>query len=106
MKEALQLRRADAVQAPRRPPPPRLARALPGAGQHQFATVRPRCLGAEKHDRAKRRWLKLHLGVDVSTGEVAAHVLTDGNAGDAAQVPALPAYSGDPERPIRSIVNT
>ena len=44
---------------------------------------------AEKQCRAKRRWLKLHLCVDASTGEVAAHMLTDGNADDAAQMPAL-----------------
>lgn len=30
-----------------------------------------------------------HLGGDASTGEIAAHVLTDGNADDAAQAPAL-----------------
>jgi len=44
---------------------------------------------AAKHGRTRRRWLKLHMGVDVSTGEIAAHLLTDGHADDAAQVPAL-----------------
>ena len=44
---------------------------------------------AEKHGRAKRQWLKLHLAVDADTGEIAAHVLTAGTADDAAQVPAL-----------------
>jgi len=44
---------------------------------------------AAKHGRLRRRWLKLHLGVDASTGEIAAHVLTDGNGDDAAQAPAL-----------------
>ncbi len=44
---------------------------------------------AEKHGRAKRRWLKLHLAVDADTSEIAAHVLTEGTADDAAQVPAL-----------------
>jgi len=44
---------------------------------------------AAKHGRLRRRWLKLHLGVDASTGEIAAHVLTDGDADDAAQAPAL-----------------
>ncbi len=44
---------------------------------------------AAKHGRLRRRWLKLHLGVDVSTGEIAAHVLTDGDEDDAAQAPAL-----------------
>ena len=43
----------------------------------------------EKHGRAKRRWLKLHLAVDATMGEIAAHVLTDGPADDAAQAPAL-----------------
>ena len=44
---------------------------------------------AAKHGRKKRRWMKLHLGVDVTTGEIAAHVLTEGTADDAAQVPDL-----------------
>src|SRR3954465_11621624 len=53
---------------------------------------------------------KLHLAVDAGTGEIAAHVLTDGSADDAAQVPLLlrdveghiasatadGAYDGDP----------
>ena len=44
---------------------------------------------AERHGRLRRRWLKLHLAVDATTGEIAAYALTDGNADDAAQVPAL-----------------
>ena len=44
---------------------------------------------AAKHGRLRRRWLKLHLGVDASTGEIAAHVLTDGSEDDAVQAPAL-----------------
>ena len=44
---------------------------------------------AAKHGRLRRRWLKLHLGVDAGTGEIAAHVLTDGDSDDAAQAPAL-----------------
>ena len=44
---------------------------------------------AAKHGRLRRRWLKLHRGLDPSTGEIAAHVLTDGDADDAAQAPAL-----------------
>jgi len=44
---------------------------------------------AAKHGRARRRWLKMHVGVDATTGEIAAHVLTDGHADDAAQVPDL-----------------
>lgn len=44
---------------------------------------------AAKHGRLRRRWLKLHLGVDASTGEIAAHVLTDGDGDDAAQAPDM-----------------
>ncbi len=43
---------------------------------------------AEKHGRTRRQWRKLHLA-DAETGEIAAHVLTEGHADDAAQVPAL-----------------
>jgi hypothetical protein len=44
---------------------------------------------ASKHGRTRRKWRKLHVAVDVNTGETTAHILTDGNADDAAQVPAL-----------------
>jgi len=44
---------------------------------------------AEKHDRTPRQWRNLHLAVDAGTGEIAAHVLTEGHADDAAQVPGL-----------------
>jgi len=44
---------------------------------------------AAKHGRTRRRWLKLYLGIDAATGKIAAHVLTDGHADDAAQVPDL-----------------
>lgn len=44
---------------------------------------------AAKHGRTRRNWRKLHLAVDAGTGEIAAHVLTDGGADDAAQVPLL-----------------
>ena len=45
---------------------------------------------AAKHGRLRRRWLKLHVGMNATTGEIAAHVLTDGDdADDAAQAPAL-----------------
>jgi hypothetical protein len=44
---------------------------------------------AAKHGRLRRRWLKLHLGVDAGTGEIATHVLTDGDADDGVQAPAL-----------------
>ncbi len=40
---------------------------------------------AAKQGRTRRQWRKLHLAVDASTGEIAAHVLTVGNAVDAAQ---------------------
>ncbi len=42
-----------------------------------------------KHGRLRRRWLKLHIGVDAGTGEIAALVLTNGDQDDAAQAPAL-----------------
>ena len=44
---------------------------------------------AAKHVRLRRRWLKLHVGVDASTGEIAAHVLTEEDGDDAAQAPDL-----------------
>jgi len=44
---------------------------------------------AAKHGTLRRRWLKLHLGVDAGTGEIAIHVLTDGDEDDAVQAPAL-----------------
>jgi len=56
---------------------------------------------AEKHGRAKRRWLKLHLAVDATTGEIAAHVLTEGTADDAAQAPTL---LGQAEDTIASVI--
>ena len=43
---------------------------------------------ASKHGRARRKWRKLHVAVDAATGEITAHILTDGHADDAAQVPA------------------
>ena len=42
-----------------------------------------------KHGRRKRRWMKLHLAVNAGTGEIAAHMLTEGTADDAAQVSDL-----------------
>ena len=71
---------------------------------------------AEKHGRLRRQWRKLHLAVDAGTGEIAAHVLTDGHADDAAQVPGLlgqaegviasvtadGAYDGDPPQPFHA----
>jgi hypothetical protein len=43
----------------------------------------------EKHGRTRRSWRKIHIGVDASTGEIVACMLTDNGAGDAGQVPAL-----------------
>ncbi len=44
---------------------------------------------AAKHGRLRRRWLKLHVGVDATTGEIAAHAVTGSDGDDAAQAPAL-----------------
>ena len=44
---------------------------------------------AEKHGRARRSWRKVHLAVDAGSGEIVACVLTDKDADDAGQVPAL-----------------
>ena len=44
---------------------------------------------AARHGRKKRQWRKLHLIVDATTGEIAAHVLTEGTDNDAQQVPDL-----------------
>ncbi len=44
---------------------------------------------AAKHGRLRRRWLKLHIGIDASTGEIAAQCCTEGDGDDAAQAPAL-----------------
>lgn len=44
---------------------------------------------AAKHGRTRRQWRKLHLAVDAGSGEIAAHVLTEGTTDDATQAPAL-----------------
>lgn len=44
---------------------------------------------AEKHGRTPRQCRKLHLAVDVQTGEIVAHVLTDTDVGDIGVVPGL-----------------
>ena len=44
---------------------------------------------AEKHGCTRRQWRKLHLAVDAGSGEIVAHVLTEGHADDAAQAPGL-----------------
>jgi hypothetical protein len=43
----------------------------------------------EKHGRAPRSWLKLHIALNAATGEIVAHALTDKDADDAAQLPVL-----------------
>jgi len=48
---------------------------------------------AEKHGRTRRQRRKLHLAVDADTGEIAAHVLTEGVI---ASVTADGAYDGEP----------
>ena len=44
---------------------------------------------AAKHGRKRRQWRKLHLAVDAGSGEIAAHVLTEGTTDDTTQAPAL-----------------
>jgi hypothetical protein len=56
---------------------------------------------AEKYGRARRQLRKLYLTVDAGTGEIARHVLTEGHADDAAQMPAL---LGQVEGVIASVV--
>jgi len=56
---------------------------------------------AAKHGRTRRRWMKLHVAVDADTDEIAAHMLTDGHADDAAQVPDL---LRQPEGSIASVI--
>ena len=49
----------------------------------------------------RRQWRKLHLAVDADTGEIAAHVLTEGHVDDAAQAPTL---LGQAEGMIASVI--
>lgn len=56
---------------------------------------------AEKHGRTPRRWRKLHLAIDVETGEIVAHALTDPDKGDITAVPGLLATV---EGPIASVI--
>lgn len=44
---------------------------------------------AAKHGRIRRNRRKLHLAVDAGTSEIASHLLNDGSADNAAQVPTL-----------------
>ena len=55
----------------------------------------------EKHGRTPRQWRKLHLAVNRATGKIAAHVLTDPDAGDITTVPSLLATV---EGPIASVI--
>ena len=50
-----------------------------GAGQWQ----------TEKHGRSRRKWRKLHLGVDARSGQIVAVTLTDQDVSDESQVGAL-----------------
>lgn len=50
-----------------------------GAGQWQ----------TEKHGRSRRKWRKLHLGVDAHSGQIVAAILTDQDVDDASQVGPL-----------------
>ena len=50
-----------------------------GAGQWQ----------AEKHGRSRRKWRKLHLGVDARSGQIVAVTLTDQDVSDESQVGPL-----------------
>ena len=53
---------------------------LRGAGEWLF----------EKHGTAKRRaWRKLHIGIDVASGEIVAFDLTDKDVDDASRLPTL-----------------
>ena len=53
---------------------------LRGAGEWLF----------EKHGTAKRRaWRKLHIGIDVASGEIVAFDLTDKDVDDASHLPTL-----------------
>ena len=42
-----------------------------------------------QNNGTRRQWGKLHLAVDARTGEIAAHVLTEARADDAAPTPSL-----------------
>jgi hypothetical protein len=53
----------------------------------------------EKHGAKSRRgWRKLHLALDADSGEIAAHVMTDQDTGDATQVEPLFEQIGIPIR--------
>ena len=43
----------------------------------------------EKHGRSRRKWRKLHLGVDACSGQIAAVTLTDPDTSDESQVGPL-----------------
>ncbi len=75
-------RPVSAGAAESRPDPPCVGqRGLELFGQGEWNAV--------KHGRTRRSWRKLHLAVDVGSGEIAAHMLINGSDDDAAQVPLL-----------------
>lgn len=41
---------------------------------------------AKKHGKKRRRWKKVHIGLDAKSGMIVAHVLTDKDTGDPDQV--------------------
>lgn len=54
-----------------------------------------------KHGEKRRAWRKLHIAVDAGTGEILAHLLTDGDTSDAAMAgPLVEAAGGQ----IRSVI--
>ena len=80
-----------------------------GAGQGSGREARGNTSGGEwsaaKHGLVRRRWLKLYIDVDATTGEITAHMLTDDHSDDAAQVPDLlrqPERDNAPQTPPRA----
>ena len=67
------------------PSPGPIHLVLDSSGLELFGQCECECRQA----RLRRNWRKLHLAVNAGTGEIAAHVLTEGSADDAAQVPLL-----------------
>ncbi|MGI9508619.1 MAG: IS5 family transposase [Geminicoccaceae bacterium] len=49
---------------------------------------------AEKHGKSRRRWRKLSIGLDLKSGEIVAHKLTDSDVGDPDLVEPLLQTSG------------
>jgi len=58
-------------------------------GQHGFEDMRQGECHSKKHwERRRKRWKKIHLGVD-ENGRILASKVTDGNEHDSSQVPNL-----------------